>query len=148
MAADDWVMHDKATFYLGDGTVDLDGDSFKMGLALSTSNVGDVTVDGYATVTNEHATANGYTLTGITLTNVTWTEAAGLSTFDCDDVTWTAAGGSITARYAFIYDDTAAGKPVMCHSLLDNTPGDVTATDGNTFNVLIDAAGVFTCESP
>lgn len=147
MAADAWVLHDKIKEYIGDGTVDLDADTFKMILLLSTSNIATTSVDGYAAVTNEVATGNGYTQGGIALTTVTWVESSGTVTFDCDDVSWTASGGSITARFAAIYDDTVASPvadPVVCHSLLDNTPADVTATDGNNFTVQIHASGVFT----
>jgi len=34
--------------------------------------------------------------------------------------------------------------PVACHSLLDNSPADVTATDTNTFTVAMNASGIFT----
>ena len=147
MAADAWVIHDKFKEYEGDGTVDMDGDTFKMALALSTSNIATTSVDGYAAVTNEVANGNGYTTGGETLASVTWTESSGTVTFDCADEVWTASGGSITARFAFIYDDTVTSPvadPVVCHSLLDNTPADVTATDGNTFTVAINASGIFT----
>jgi hypothetical protein len=148
MAADAWVVHDKFKEYLGDGTVDMDADNFKMALALSASNIATTSVDGYAAVTSEHANANGYTTGGAAITLPTWIESSGTVTFDCDNVVWTASGGSITAHFAFIYDDavtTPVADPVVCHSLLDNTAGgtDVTATDGNTFTVAINAAGVF-----
>lgn len=146
MAADAWVLHDKAKEYMGDGTIDMDGDAFKMGLALSTSNIATTSVNGYAAVTNEHANANGYTTGGAAVASPTWIESSGTVTFDCADQVWTASGGSITARFAFIYDDTVTtpvADPVLCHSLLDNTPADVTATDGNTFTVEINASGVF-----
>lgn len=145
MAADAWVIHNKFKEYMGDGTVDLDADTFNMILLLSTSNIATTSVDGYAAVTNEVATANGYTQGGVVVA-ATWVESAGTVTFDCDNGVWTASGGSITARFAAIYDDTVAAPvadPVMCHSLLDNTPQDVTATDGNTFTVQISASGVF-----
>jgi hypothetical protein len=148
MAADAWVLHDKAKEYLGDGTIDLDNDTFKMALFLSTSNIATTTIDALATATNEHSNANGYTTGGETLTSVTWTEAsAGVMRFDCDNVVWTASGGSITARFAGIYDDTVSSPvadPILCHSLLDNAPADVQATDGNTYTVSINASGVFT----
>ena len=146
MAADAWVVHDKAKEYMGDGTIDLDADTFKGILVTSASNLATTSVNGYSTVTNELATANGYTNGGITLTSVTWTESSGTVTFDCANMVWTASGGSITARLAGIYDDTVTtpvADPVLCHSLLDNTPADVTATDGNTFTISIHANGVF-----
>ena len=52
-----------------------------------------------------------------------------------------------TARYAAIYDDTVASPvvdPIVCSTLLDTTPADVTATDGNTFTIQMNASGIFT----
>ena len=147
MAADAWVVHDKAKEYMGDGAIDLDADSFKMALALSTSNIATTSINAYATVTNEHANGNGYTTGGEAVVSPTWVESSGTVTFDCADQVWTASGGSITARFAFIYDDTVTtpvADPVLCHSLLDNTPADVTATTGNTLTIAINASGVFT----
>jgi hypothetical protein len=146
MTADAWVVHDKAKEYMGDGTIDLDGDSFKAILVASTSNLATTSVNAYATVTNELSTANGYTSGGLALTSVTWVESAGTVTLDCADLVWTASGGSIVARLCGIYDDTVttpAADPVLCHTLLDNSPADVTATDGNTFTVAINASGIF-----
>ena len=147
MAADAWVVHDKAKEYMGDGTVDLDTHTFNIVLFLSTSNIATTSIDGYAAATNEVATANGYTQGGQALTSVTWTESSGTVTWDSADSVWTASGGSITARFAAIYDDTVTSPvadPIICDSLLDNTPADVTATDGNTLTVQMNASGVFT----
>ena len=146
MAADAWVLHDKIKEYMGDGTVDLDADTFKVGLALSTSNIATTSINGYGTITNEVATANGYTQGGQSLTSVTWTESSGTVTFDSANPVWTASGGSITARFGFVYDDTVAAPvadPIVCHSLLDNTPADVTATDTNTLTIQVHANGIF-----
>lgn len=146
MAADAWVLHDSAKEYMGDGTVDLDGHTFKVILLASTSNIATTSVNAYSTVTNELATANGYTNGGLTLTSVTWNNSSGTITFDCANPVWTASGGSITARFAAIIDDTVTtpvADPVIAHCLLDNTPADVTATDGNTFTIEINASGIF-----
>jgi hypothetical protein len=147
MAADAWIVHDKIKEYMGDGSTDLDTHTFKIILCLSTSNIATTSIDGYATVTNEVTTANGYTQGDKTLTSVTWTESSGTVTWDSADPVWTASGGSITARFAAVYNDSQAAPvadPIVCHSLLDNAPADVTATDGNTLTVQINAAGIFT----
>jgi len=147
MAADAWVIHDKFKEYLGDGTIDMDGDAFKMALFLSTSNIATTSIDGLAAATNQVANGLGYTTGGEAVVSPTWVEAAGTVTFDCVDQVWTAAGGSIVARFAGIYDDTVTtpvADPIVCHSLLDNTPADVTATDTNTLTIAINASGVFT----
>jgi hypothetical protein len=147
MAAGAWVLHDKIKEYIGDGTVDLDDDAFKCGLALVGSNVDTTSIDGYAAVTSEHAGNNGYTTGGEAMTSVTWVESAGTITFDSANVVWTASGGSITARFGFIYDDTVTtpvADPVVVHCLLDDTPADVTATDTNTLTIQMHASGIFT----
>lgn len=150
-AAGKWKMYEKAKRYLANGTHDLDNAAlgYTMALFLSTSNANDLSVGTgvYGDLTNEHANANGYTTGGIALTGEVYTEAAGVATFDCDNVVWTAAGGSITARFAVIYVNATVNgivKPLLCVSLLDTAPADVTATDGNTFTVAINASGVLT----
>lgn len=149
MAAGAWQIYYPAREALGDGTIDMDTDEFKMALFLSTSNAETMTHDELADLTNQHANANGYTTGGEactgTITNANqWLRTDGTVKFDCDDVVWTAAGGSITARYAVIYDDTHASDMPICWCLLDSAPADVTATTGNTLTVTIHASGVFT----
>lgn len=144
MAAGKWKLYEAAKEFLADGTIDLDTHTFKMALYLSTSNANTLTHDELADITNQHANANGYTTGGVTLTGVTWTRSGGTVTFDADNAVWTAAGGPITARFAVIFDDTATGDVPLCVSLLDTTPADVSATDGNTFTVAIHASGIFT----
>lgn len=149
MAADAWTMHDKFKEYAGDGTIDLDADSFKINLYLSTSNIATTSVDAKSAATNQVATANGYTQDTEVINAPTWVESAGTVTFDVSgaDPAWTASGGSITARVAAIYDDTVASPvidPIVCHSLLDNAPADVVVTDSNTLTIAMNASGVFT----
>jgi hypothetical protein len=140
MAASAWTFVDSARTDLLNGTFDLDTDTFKMALFLSTSNIGAASTT-YAGLTNEHANANGYTTGGISLGQL---DLSGTTTVTVDESTnpvWTASGGSITARYAVIYE---SGGRVLCYCLLDSTPADVTATDGNTFTVTFHASGIFT----
>lgn len=151
MAAGKWKVYDLAKLRLADGTFDMDNASLglTMALFLSTSNANTLSVGTgvYGDLTNEHANANGYTTGGIALTSETWTNSSGTITFDCADVVWTASGGSITARFAVIYCNATVNtivKPLLCVSLLDTTPADVTATTGNTLTIAINASGVFT----
>lgn len=139
MAAGAWVFTDAARKKLLDGTFDIDTDSFKMALFLSTSNIGAASTT-YAGVTNEHANGSGYTTGGIAVALT----LAGTTTVTCDittDPVWTASGGSIVARFAVIYE---VGGDVLCYCLLDSTPANVTATTGNTLTVAANASGVFT----
>lgn len=138
-AAGTWTFTNEGRTKLLDGTFDLDTDSFKLALLLSTSNIGAASTT-HAAVTNEHANANGY-LTGGTAVTLT---LAGTTTVTVDisvDPVWTATGGPITARFAEIYE--VAGR-VLAYGLLDAAPADVTATDTNTLTVAAHASGVFT----
>jgi hypothetical protein len=139
MAAGTWTFPNSARTDLLNGTFDIDTDSYKCALFLSTSNIGAASTT-YAGLTNEVAQANGYTTGGIAVVLT----LAGTTTVTVDiqtDPVWTASGGSITARFAVLYE---VGGRVLCYALLDSTPADVTATDGNTLTVAANASGVFT----
>lgn len=138
MAADPWARYNSGQLKVENSTIDLDADVIKVALFTSayTPAATDTT---YASINaNEVANANGYTTGGITVTT-TVTEAAGVVTFDSNDPTWTAAGGSITARYAVLYDSTTGD--LLAYSLLDNTPADVTVTDTNTLTLQLATTG-------
>jgi hypothetical protein len=143
MAASAWALYNKAKKLIGDGTIDLDTHTFKAVLCSSSSNAATLTIEDYTSLTNELATANGYTSGGLALTSVTWSESSGTVTFDSADITWNASGGSITARYCVIYDDTASPKKLLCYTLLDTAPADVTATAGTPFTLQLSASGIF-----
>jgi hypothetical protein len=151
MAAGKWKLYQAAKEYLADGTFDLDNASLglKCALFLSTSNCDTLSVGTgvYGDLTNEHANGNGYTTGGTALTGETWAQSAGTATFDCDHVVFTASGGDIVARFAVIYADATLNtivKPLLCVCLLDVAPANVTATNGNTLTIAMNASGVFT----
>lgn len=139
MAAGNWTFTNGGRTSLLDGTFDIDSDTWKMALFLSTSNIGASSTT-YAGVTNEVANGSGYTTGGasvaLTLSGTT-TVTVAITTAPV----WTASGGDITARFAVIYE---VGGNVLCYALLDSTPADVTATDGNTLTVGSDGGTVFT----
>lgn len=139
MATGAWTFTNAGRTSLLNGTFDLDSDTFKVALFLSTSNIGAGSTT-YAGLTNEHANGNGYTTGGAAVTLT----LSGTTTVTVDfdtDPTWTASGGPITARYAVLYE---VGGNVLCYCLLDDTPADVTATDGNPLTVAANASGIFT----
>jgi hypothetical protein len=113
-----------------DGTFDIDTDSWKCALFLSTSNIAAASTT-YAALTNEHANANGYTTGGIAVT-FTLAGTTSLTASFASNPVWTASGGSIVARFAVIYE---VGGNVLAFCLLDSTPADVTATTGNTLTI-------------
>lgn len=142
MAADKWKIYDSFLEFMGDNTIDMDGDTFKMALFTSASNAATLTNTELGNLTNEVANGSGYLTGGNTLAGVTWSQTGGTVTFDCNDSVWTADGGSIVARYAVIYSDTSITDKLVAFSLLG--PSDVTATDGNTLTIQINASGIFT----
>ena len=141
MAASAWIFTNGGRTSLLDGTFDIDTDTFNMALFLSTSDLaaGSTTYP----ATNEHANANGYTTGGITTGGLT---LGGTTTVTVDittDPVWTAAGGSIVAKFACIYE-VGGSDLILCYCLLEAGGADVTVTTGNTLTVAAHASGVFT----
>jgi hypothetical protein len=85
------------------------GNSFKLAMYTSSASF-DASTTAY-TVTNEVANSGSYSAGGGALTNVTPTTSGTTAFTDFDDITFTSA--TITARGALIYNDTAAGDPVV-----------------------------------
>lgn len=143
MAAGVFTLYNHVAELIGDGTIDLDTHSFKLALFTSSYTPAGTHTTLAGITANQVAAGNGYTANGAALTSVTWNRSAGVATFDSADVVWTASGGPITARYAVMFDDTAASDELIGYVLLDTTPADVTATDGNTLTVAPSASGWF-----
>ncbi|MCV7100081.1 hypothetical protein H7I01_06695 [Mycobacterium palustre] len=95
-------------------------------LLTSSSNIGASSTT-CAGVTGEVANGNGYTTGGVTGTLV----ASGTTTVTLSlsaNVTFQASGGSIVFRYYLI----CYNSQVLAYALGDNTPADITITNGNT----------------
>lgn len=127
--------------------------TFTMGLATSayTPNVASQTI--YSNITGQHSTTFGYTQPGLTLSSTLFSTTGTAGTlagkWDFNDPAWTANGGSIVARYYFIYTPTTVlgvANSLIAYGLLDSTAGgtDVTTTDTNTLTINIDTNGFFT----
>lgn len=137
--------------YLADGTIDADTDTFNVTLHTSTYGAVDTTHleddSIYTDVTNELATANGYTNGGQALASVTWTRSTVTVTFNSADPVWNIVTGNVVARYFIIRKvGTANGivDPLVAVGYLDNTPADVTTTPGNDLTIQVNGAGWFT----
>jgi hypothetical protein len=141
MAAGEWTFTNAARAAMYNGTHILTTDTFAVALFLSTSNIGPSSTT-YAGVSDEVAQAFGYTTGGITIGSLTLSGTTTVTVDNATDAVWTATGGSITARYAVIYE---VGGNVLCYALAeDGPPADVTATAGNTFTVAFAGTGIFT----
>lgn len=144
MAAGSFTFYDSFSEAIGDGTIDLDTDTLKVALFTSTYSPSASGDTAYSGLSNEVANGSGYTTGGATLGSVTWSQSGGVATLDAADSQWTASGGSITARYAVVYSSTASGNDLIGYFLLDNSPADVTATDGNTLTIQWNGSGIIT----
>ncbi len=141
MAASAWSFYNKFKEYMGDGTVDLDTDNFRMSLYTSASNAATATLSTIGSVTSEVTEANGYSSSGKALTGVTWATGASASEmrFDATATIWSAAGGTIAnVRYAVIW---ASGGNLVAQSALSTAQ--FTVGDGDTLTVTPSANGIF-----
>ena len=131
MAAGAWTLTNATRTSMLNGTFDMDSDTFKVALFLSTSNIGAGSTT-YAGLTNEHSNANGYTTGGITVSPLVLSGTTSVTIDFTTDPVWTASGGSIVARFGVLYE---SGGNVVAYFLLDSTPADVTVTTGNTLTI-------------
>ena len=133
-------VYDHFLEILGDGSIDMDTDTFKIAL-MDSSHVFAVANTTWADVSaNEIANGNGYTTGGAALTSVTWGQVSGTVTFDFANTQWTASGGSISATDAVIYDDTSGTDLLICSIDFGGTE---TAEAGATFSINVNASGLF-----
>lgn len=138
MPASQWTLVDSALTNMLNAGFNFPGDSFKMALVLSTSNIGTGSTT-FAGVTNEHAAANGYAAGGVAVTcSLSGTTTV---TIDFSDAVFTASGGPIVARTAVLYE---VGGNVLAFStfLISGTPTDRTVPDGEVFEVRIPAGAI------
>lgn len=115
-------------------------DTYKV--KLYTTATFDATNTTLAGITGTEATAGtGYTAGGQALANVAVTTVTtNDAKFDADDLVWTASGGSITASYGVIYNDTDANDPPIAFIDFD---GSQSAGNGTEFKIVWNASGIF-----
>jgi hypothetical protein len=109
------------------------GSGYKVALVTSTSNISASSTT-WAGVTNEVASGNGYTTGGVAVT-LSQTGTTSVNVYFSSNPSWTASGGSITARWAVLYK---TASDVLAYSLLDSAPADVVVASGNTLTIKSD----------
>lgn len=136
-------IYDSFVEKLAEGGINLASDTFIIGLTTSSYTPSQSGHDELADITNE-CSGNGYSRQ--TLGSVTSNRSTNVLTFDFADPVFTASGGSIVARYWFIFSDTGSGDPLVAYGTIDSTAGgtDVTTTSGNTLTFNVNASGLFT----
>jgi hypothetical protein len=146
MAATAWQLYNDGKRYIGNGTIQLGVNNFKMALFTSASNTSTFTLSTFASLTNEIAATGGYVSGGKALVPATgqWTTGASAKqmkfTYSTVGVTFTASNSALTnVKYAVIYN--SAGK-LLCFCQLSSSQFIVSSP--NTLTVLPAATGVFT----
>lgn len=143
--AGQWTLTNAARRKISDGTF-TSASSYKVGLALGTSNLG-LTSTAYASLTNEVAnnpSTTGYTTGGIAVTinlvdvpiTVTINGVNVSTTGDewrfTTNPAWTSVSANLVGRTAFLYK---VGGDIFAYSLLDVTNVDLTTTVGNVLTI-------------
>ena len=146
MAASAWQLYNDGKRYIGNGTIQLGVNNFKMALFRSASNASTFTLSTFASLTNEISATGGYVSGGKALVPATgqWTTGASAKqmkfTYSTVGLTFTASGAPLTnVKYAVIYN--SAGK-LLCFCQLSSAQ--FTVSSPNTLTVLPAATGVFT----
>ena len=150
MAASAWQLYNEAKKYIGNGTIKLGVDKFKMVLLQSASNASTFTLSTYAQLSAEVATAAGYVAGGRALVPATgqWVQGASAKqqkfTMSAIGIAFTASGANIAdIKFAVIRNSTGttAGK-LLCWCKLSSSQ--FTVATPNTLTVLPAATGIFT----
>lgn len=131
MAAGTWTFTNTTRTNLVNGTFDLDTDTFKCALLTSASNISASSTT-WAGVTGQLANAYGYTTGGITVSPLVLAGTTSVTVKFGTNPSWTASGGSLTARWAAVYENSGN---VLCYCSLDAASADIVVTDGNTLTI-------------
>jgi hypothetical protein len=150
MAATAWQLYNNGKRYIGNGTIQLGINNFKMALFRTSSNASTFTLDTFASLNAEISATGGYTTGGKALVPATgqWTTGASAKqmkfTYSTIGLTFTATGGPLTnIRYAVIYKDASgSAAKLLCFCQLSSAQ--FTVSSPNTLTILPAATGVFT----
>ena len=133
----------------GTASMDLTGET-KVGIMLTSNSYtpNQDTHDFHDDVTNELATANGYTQLGATgagkiLTTTALTNTLNVVYWDTDSPQWTSSGAGFTARRAVIADCTSGVTTTNPLIVWTDFGQDETASGGGTFTINVHASGWF-----
>lgn len=124
MAQGTLTLFEEFALNIGDGTHDLDANSFKIALITTIPTAADATpaLGDYTEVSGGGYSAGGEALT------TTWTEASGTADFKHTGgtITWSQNGtGPTNIKAGLIYNDTNVGKEAVC--FIDFTADGTTA---------------------
>jgi hypothetical protein len=128
---------------LGDGTIDLNAGAGTIACTLHTSTYTPSTSHSTtADLTNEFATANGYTAGGYTLTSSSYTQTGGTAKWATgNNPTWIASGAGLSGMYYAVFN---YATHLIGYMLLDSAPASVTLAAGNVMTITQNANGWLT----
>lgn len=129
------------------GTIDLEADTFKLGLITSSLTPDATTASpcwgagGSTNLTTYQVTPGGnYATGGPTIANTAVTESSGTVKWDGDDITIAQnASNPTTARWGIVYSDTAANKNAFAYVDL----GGITDLSAGAFTYTVSASGLW-----
>lgn len=151
MAVGAWTLFNKGELKFTQGLIDLDGHGFKLALCGSTQSlsrtfVGTSTDCRYSDLTNELATAGGYTSGGLALSGISLSQVSNVVTWLATDASWTLTG-SLVFKYGVIYDDTNANKDLFCFFDANDLSGSSTVTASVSPLLIPLSSGIITVTS-
>jgi hypothetical protein len=151
MGAAAFKIYNMAKKRIGNATINLATANFRMQLHTSagTGTVTNLAVNLMGSLTNEVATANGYSAGGKACTGRVWTVGTGptIYKFDVDDVLWSAVTNPIAnIKFAVIgvSGASAGARFPLCYCSLSS--GQFSIAAANRLTVTINTLGVFTLQ--
>ena len=130
MASDKLKIYNKYLLNQMRDVISLSTDTLKVALFGEYSNAADISLEYFSELTNELPAVKGYSLGGQALSNVVITETAGIVKVDSSDFVLLATEGALSARYAVIYSATSTGQCLIGSILLNNSPANFVAEEG------------------
>lgn len=143
MAAQAWELYNLAKRKIGNGTIQLGVNTFRMQLHRGSSNASTLTLSAAPEVTNQ-VTTGGYVAGGKVLAANTWTALGAATTynFDSDNVIFSAVGSAMLSIQYAVVRITGAALHLLMKSKLSTAAFAVNA--GSTLTIQIHTSGYFT----
>lgn len=154
MAVGAWTVYNVAKQKLGNATINLAANTFRITLHTSASNVNTATLILYGSATGEVSEGVGYSSSGKQLRNAVWKvgTSAGQYKFDvttsgagAGDPIWTATGGAINnIKFAVIWCSGASANARHMVARSQLTSAQFNLASSNTLQLQMASAGIFT----
>jgi len=146
MAANAWIVYDKAKERI------LKGEAIALGThairceLVTTDYTPLSTAHEYKSDISDNITSSAqYPSGGVLTSGIAITRSNGTITFDANDFNFSPTSSvTISAKYAVLYDDSTTSECLICYSALSSATGPPAASTNGTFQIQLDASGIFT----